>query len=96
MEIFIDLSGKDRIKSLTNHREFVGKQWLLWIRNQGSDFRMRTHETYRIANRQGRRVADWRLFAQIREHTTLAISPPRRMWSGDRRSPSWGQPCTRQ
>jgi hypothetical protein len=44
MEIFIDLFGKDRIKSLTNHREFVGKQWLVWLRNQDSDFR--------IANRQ--------------------------------------------
>ena len=26
MEIFIDLFGKDRIKSLTDRREFVGKQ----------------------------------------------------------------------
>jgi len=86
MEIFIDLFDKDRIKSLTDHREFVGEQWLLCLRNQGFDFRMRTHETYRIANRQGRLAADWRLFAKIRGHTALAISPPRRTRSGDRRS----------
>jgi hypothetical protein len=58
MEIFIDLFGKDLIKSLTDHREFIGKQRLLWLYDQGFDFRMRTHETYRIANRQGRLVAD--------------------------------------
>jgi hypothetical protein len=80
MEIFIELFGKEQIKSLIGDREFVGKRWLRWLRKQGIDFRMRIHENYQIANGRGQLVAAWRLFAQTRVNTPLVIRQPRRMW----------------
>jgi len=83
LEIFIDLFGKEQIKCLIGDREFVGKQWLRWLRQQGIDFRMRIHENYLVANGRGRLVPAWRLFAQTRVNTPLVIGEARRMWGED-------------
>jgi len=80
MEIFIDLFGKQRIKCLFGDREFVGRQWLMWLRKEDIDFRMRIHENYQIANGRGKLVPAWRLFAATRVNTPLVIRQSRRMW----------------
>lgn len=80
LEIFLKLFGKERIQHLSGDREFVGKQWLTWLRAQGIDFRMRIHENYQIANARGKLVPAWRLFAQTRVNTPLIVAEPRRMW----------------
>lgn len=80
MEIFIDLFGQEQVKCLLGDREFVGKQWLMWLREQGLDFRMRIHQNYRIANARGHLVPAWRLFAQTRVNTALVLPQSRQMW----------------
>src|SRR5262249_13842468 len=79
LEIFLDLFDKEQIKCLIGDREFVGKQWLRWLRQKNIDFRMRIHENYRIANGRGQLVPAWRLFAQTRINTPLVLPQPRRM-----------------
>lgn len=83
MEIFIELFGKERIKLVFGDREFVGKQWLVWMREQGIDFRIRIHENYRIANGRGKLVPAWKLFAQTGVNIPLVLPQPRRMWGED-------------
>lgn len=80
MEIFIDLFGKDQVKCLLGDREFVGNPWLMWLRRQGLDFRMRIHENYQISNSRGHLVSAWKLFAHTRINTPLVLPQSRRMW----------------
>lgn len=80
LEIFLRLFGPERIKCLIGDREFVGQQWLGWLRQQKIDFRMRIHENYQVANARGKLVPVWRLFAATRVNTPLVVSQPRQMW----------------
>jgi hypothetical protein len=80
MEIFIDLFGTQNIQCLLGDREFVGKRWFKWLRENGIDFRIRLHENYLVANGRGRLVAAKRLFATTGIDQMLVIREPRRMW----------------
>lgn len=80
LEIFINLFGKEQIACLIGDREFIGRSWLQWLREQGIEFRMRIHENYLIASGRGQLVPVWRLFAHSGRDTPLVIPHPRRMW----------------
>ena len=80
LEIFIGLFGVENIQCLLGDREFVGKRWFEWLREQGVDFRMRLHENYLVANARGQLVPAWRLFATTRVDQMLVIPEPRQMW----------------
>jgi len=83
MEIFIDLYGAQKVRCLLGDREFVGKRWFAWLRQQEIDFRIRLHANYRVANARGQLVPAWRLFAATGVDQMLVIRQPRQMWRED-------------
>lgn len=80
MEIFLELFGKERIERLVADREFVGKQWLDWLRAQGIHFNLRVKENFQVANARGQQVPAYKLFRSTRVNQALVISEPRQMW----------------
>ncbi len=80
MEIFLDLFGKQQIACLLGDREFVGGDWLAWLRNNGINFHLRVRENFQVANGRGQLVPVWKLFRATRVNQPLIIAEPRRMW----------------
>ena len=44
----VEVVGIHRIELLTMDREFIGHQWLLWLKNQGIDFCVRVPKSHKI------------------------------------------------
>ncbi len=80
LEIFLDLFGKERIERLVADREFVGNQWLCWLREQGIHFNLRVKENFQVTNARGQQVPVYKLFRSTRVDQPLVIAEPRRMW----------------
>jgi Transposase DDE domain len=62
LEIFIELFGKERLGCLLGDREFIGKDWLRWLRREQINFHLRVRENFRVTNARGQVVAVKRLF----------------------------------
>jgi hypothetical protein len=74
VEIACAFAGRAKQESnYIGDREFIGKSWLQWLRQQGIEFRMRIHENYLVANGRGQFVPAWRLFAHSGIDTPLVI-----------------------
>ena len=80
LEIFLDLFGKEQIAGVVADREFVGHQWLRWLRAQEINFHLRIHANYQVTNGRGKKVAAYRLFRATRVNTPLVLETPRQMW----------------
>jgi hypothetical protein len=83
LQIFLDLFGKEQIACLLADREFVGKDWLGWLRGNEINFRLRLRENFQVANARGQLVEAWRLFRSTRVNRPLVIAGPRRMWDAE-------------
>jgi hypothetical protein len=83
MEIFLQLLGKEKIARLVGDREFVGKEWLCWLRNHGIHFNLRVRDNFQVANARGKMVSVFTLFRATRVNQALVIAQPRRMWGED-------------
>lgn len=75
MAIFLDLFGKERIARLVADREFVGNQWLCWLREQGIHFSLRVKENFQVTNARGQQVPVYKLFRSTRVSQPLIIAP---------------------
>ena len=53
MEIFLDLFGKEQIACLLADREFVGREWLRYLRKKEINFHLRVRENFRVTNGRG-------------------------------------------
>jgi Transposase DDE domain len=80
LEIFLELFGKEQIACLVADREFVGRQWLSWLRAQEIHFHLRVHANYLVTNGRGKQVPAYQLFRATRSNTPLVLETPRRMW----------------
>ena len=83
MEIFLQLFGQEKIARLVADREFVGKEWLCWLREHGIHFNLRVRENFQVANARGKMVPVFHLFRATRVNQALVIEQPRRMWGED-------------
>ena len=83
LEIFLDLFGKEQIACLVADREFVGRQWLSWLRQQEIKFHLPVHANYLVANGRGKMVHAYKLFRATRLNTPLVMAAPRRMWGDE-------------
>jgi Transposase DDE domain len=79
LETFIELFGKERLGCLLGDREFIGRDWLRWLRREQINFHLRVRENFRVTNARGQVVAVKRLF-RTRVDEVLSIAEPRRMW----------------
>ncbi|MFN7946977.1 MAG: IS4 family transposase [Blastocatellia bacterium] len=80
LEIFLDLFGKEQIECLLADREFVGRDWLAWLRRHEINFHLRVRENFQVANARGQFGEVRRLFRATRVNQPLLIAGPRRMW----------------
>jgi Transposase DDE domain len=83
LDIFLDLFGKEQIACLLADREFVGTDWLCYLRKNGINFHLRVRENFRVTNGRGQLVPVWKLFRQTRVNQPLVLAGPRRMWGDE-------------
>jgi hypothetical protein len=83
LEIFLDLFGKEQIACLLADSEFVGRQWLGWLREQEINFHLRVHTNYLVANGRGKLVPAYKLFRATRVNQPLVLPQARRMWDDE-------------
>ena len=83
MEIFLKLFGQEKIACLVAAREFVGKDWLHWLRQHGINFHLRVRENFLVANGRGKMVPVYKLFRATRVNQPLVIEQPRRRWGAE-------------
>lgn len=51
---FLSLFGAHRIAYLTGDREFIGEDWIAWLKKRGLPFRLRLRVTDRVRDQRGR------------------------------------------
>lgn len=83
LEIFCDLFGAYQVALLLGDREFVGKQWLRFLRQHRIQFRLRLKRDTKVKNGRGQFVPAWRLFRSTGVDRMLVLPEPRRMWGLD-------------
>lgn len=66
MECFLEIFDKTRIEALTADREFVGKEWLAWLRDNQIAYVLRVKENGQyISNARGKMVKIHELFRPL-------------------------------
>lgn len=83
VEIFLELFGAPNIACLLGDREFVGREWLRFLKRHRIRFQMRLHRDTLVRNGRGQQVQAWRLFCRTRLNCPLVIAEARRMWGLD-------------
>ncbi|EER21217.1 transposase [Rickettsia endosymbiont of Ixodes scapularis] len=78
MECFLEVFDKDRIEALTADREFIGKEWLSWLRTNQIRyvFRVRENRQY-ISNARGKMVKIQELFRPLAIGSHVSLSQRR-------------------
>lgn len=83
LEIFLKLFGKERIGNLVADREFVGKEWLRWLRQHQIPFHLRVRENFQVTNARGQFVPVFHLFRALRVNQILVLPHARTMWGDE-------------
>ena len=79
LKLFLELFGKERITTLLGDREFVGKQWLQWLRAQEIQFELRVKENFMVTWR-GRRRPLRELFRHATTKHPVILKRPCERW----------------
>jgi hypothetical protein len=75
MESFLEVFGKQRIKSITADREFIGAKWLAWLKEQGINYVIRLKEKGQyISNSRGKMVMAQELFRPLPIGTNITLN----------------------
>ena len=102
---FIGQFGKERILKVLADREFVGKKWFKWLKNQKIDFAIRIKKNSKASNSRGQRVQVHTLFRTLKPGETLILFGQRtvyqvevslsalRLEDGELLIVATGQPC---
>jgi hypothetical protein len=72
--------GYRAIRYLCADREFIGKDWVAWLRSVEVDFRIRVRENTKVRNGRGQKVPIHRLFRSQRIGQSLALTRARSIW----------------
>ncbi|MFK0732106.1 MAG: IS4 family transposase, partial [Gloeotrichia echinulata HAB0833] len=64
-DCFFVLAPPERINYLLADREFVGQEWFTFLQRAGIDFRIRIRKNFTVANRRGKLIPVYRLFASL-------------------------------
>jgi hypothetical protein len=83
LEHFLEAFGAPSVSYLCADREFVGTEWLGYLREKGISFRIRLRNNTQVANARGRRVAVKRLFWSCRVGEARVLPDARRIWGMD-------------
>lgn len=77
---FISQFGKERIIKVLADREFVGKNWFKWLKNQEIDFAIRIKKNSKVPNSRGQLVQVHTLFRGLKPGDTLILLKQRTVY----------------
>jgi hypothetical protein len=80
---FITQFGKEHVLGLLADREFIGGEWLKWLKKQGINFVIRIKKDAKITNSQGQAVQAKNLFRFLKPGETQVIQGTRKMTGVD-------------
>lgn len=80
LDTFQALFGVANIECLLGDREFIGKAWFAYLKQQRIRFQMRIKRDTQVRNGEGKLVPAYRLFASTRINQMRVIGSARRMW----------------
>lgn len=76
----IDQFGKERIAGILADREFVGKAWFAWLKQEGISFAIRVKKNTLTTNSRGQEVAVGTLFQDLGVAERRILQDARVMW----------------
>lgn len=79
LALFLNLFEKDRVATLVADREFVGKSWLEWLKENELPFQIRVKESFQVTHR-GRHGALREWFRHATLAHPLVFKQPAQMW----------------
>lgn len=77
---FISQFGKERIIKVLADREFVGKNWFKWLKNQEIDFAIRIKKNSKVPNSRSQLVQVHTLFRGLKPGDTLILLKQRTVY----------------
>jgi len=78
---FLVAFGHERIRCLTADREFIGIDWIKFLKRQRIRFRIRIKHNTHVSNPDGScKVAAWQFFRRQRVGSPRILDRPRRVW----------------
>lgn len=82
MDRFLKFFPKERIRCLTADREFIGREWITWLRDNNIPFRIRIRNNTLVPNGRGNRLLPARsLFRGLTHYEVMVISKKRPVWN---------------
>jgi len=80
LEIFISLFGKGCIHCLTADREFVGKAWFNYLKQEAIVFRIRIKRNTQVSTKNGATTSVTTLFQHLAPGQSLVLKRTRAVW----------------
>lgn len=75
-DCFFVLAPLERIDYILADREFIGQEWFTFLQRGGIDFRIRIRKNFTVANRRGKLIQVYRLFASLPVNVCKTVSRP--------------------
>lgn len=79
IEKFISLFGKEKIRSLTADREFIGNKWFAYLLARKIPFRIRIKDNFKIISSKGNQVPIKLLFRNLKPGEVRILRRPRKI-----------------
>lgn len=79
MKRFIKLFGKEHILGIFADREFIGGEWLAWLKSEGIDFHIRIKKDALVPNSRGKLVQAKSLFLFLKAGESIVFDKPKKM-----------------
>lgn len=83
MKRFIRQFGKESILALLADREFIGEDWLKWLKSEGIDFVIRIKKDAWVPNSRGEKMQVHKLFRFLKPGEPVVIQGQRLMTGVD-------------
>ena len=75
--------GKGRLQGLLADREFIGQEWLAWLKSEQVDFHIRIKKDAKVPNSRGEPVQAKRLFQSLKAGEALVLLAAKTMTGVD-------------
>ena len=69
MEQVLEVLPASKIASLVADREFIGEQWLNWLKSQGINYHVRLKDNALIPNSKGHKIKAIQHFYKLKSNT---------------------------
>lgn len=81
MTRFLRVFGSSKIKCLTADREFIGREWIRWLKANHIPFRIRIRRNTQVSNRQcGKPMDAYLIFRGLKFNEYMALRTHRKIW----------------